>query len=92
MTETVVVKQGTLKITVVDGVRGVSSVATQAYVHTQVAAAATWIIAHNLGYRPNVTVIEDGTNMAIDTDTAYTDLNNLSLTFAAPVAGVAYLS
>lgn len=61
------------------------------YTHTQGASSTTWTIAHNLGYKPNVTV-EDSGGGIIEGDVVYTDNNNLTITFTAASTGKAYLS
>jgi hypothetical protein len=50
-----------------------------------------WTIHHNLGYYPNVTVF-DSNDDEVEGDLDYTDDNNLTLTFAVPISGIAYLS
>ena len=60
------------------------------YTHTQV-SSASWVIPHNLGKIPSVTVI-DGSGNRIHGDVAYTDANNLTITFNTAFAGTAYLN
>lgn len=64
---------------------------TVAYEHSQAIPSAEWVIAHNLGFRPNVTVI-DTLGRTVEGDIAYADLNTLTLSFSAGFAGTAYLS
>jgi hypothetical protein len=71
-----------------DGKDGVSG---GFFTYTQSAPATVWTINHNLGYRPQVTVV-DSANSVVEGDRVYTDANNLVLTFSAPFSGVAYLS
>jgi hypothetical protein len=61
------------------------------YVHTQGSASASWTIAHSLGKKPSVTV-QDGSGNDVEGSVAYTDDNNLTITFNTPFAGVAYLN
>lgn len=61
------------------------------YVHNQVSAATVWTVNHNLGYQPNVSIIDSAGNNAFAT-IARPSLNQLTLTFSAAVGGVAYLS
>jgi hypothetical protein len=56
----------------------------------QTAPATTWVIMHGLNSLPNVTVLSP-LNEVITGDVAYTDDDNLTITFAAPATGVAYL-
>lgn len=60
------------------------------YTHVQ-ASSASWVIAHNLGKIPSVTVI-DGSGNRVHGDVDYTDLNNLTITFNTAFAGTAYLN
>jgi len=65
--------------------------ATPTAVFTQVSAAATWNIAHNLDKFPAVTVVDSGGNELIP-DVLYVDNNNITLTFGAATSGKAYLN
>ena len=49
------------------------------------------VIAHGLGKIPSVTVV-DGSGNIVHGDVAYTDLNNLTITFNTAFAGTAYLN
>lgn len=59
--------------------------------HIQVASSSTWNVTHNLGKRPEVTVIDSGNNMVIG-DVSHTDENNLTITFTVATSGNAYLN
>lgn len=77
---------------VVGGVPAVSGV----YQHNQTHPSATWTVNHNLGYFPNVRVVDTGGN-TIDGQIADVDNNSLTINFflsGAPYAliGKAYLS
>lgn len=54
-------------------------------------SSASWVIAHNLGKIPSVT-IQDGSGNTIYGDITFTDLNNLTITFNTAFAGTAYLN
>lgn len=58
------------------------------YHHDQMVASDTWTVAHNLGYRPNVTV-SDSAGTTVEGQIAHVDTNNLILTFTASFAGSA---
>ena len=53
--------------------------------------ATTWNITHNLGFRPNVIVMDYGQNN-IECDIGHVNQNQLTLTFSEGVSGHAYLS
>lgn len=61
------------------------------YVHNQGAVASTWTIAHNLGWYPNVTVIDSG-GLVVEGDLSYPNINTVQLQFSGGFSGVAYLS
>lgn len=63
----------------------------QSYRHIQVANSTTWVITHNLGFRPSVTVIDlDGD--VVNGDIAYDTINQLTITFSSEIKGEAYLN
>lgn len=61
------------------------------YTHSQGAASDVWVVTHNLGKRPSVTV-QDSANDAVDGDVTYSDANTLTITFSAAFSGFAYLN
>jgi hypothetical protein len=80
---------------VIDLVRKDSSVVTiefpQSYRHIQMTNSTTWVITHDLGFRPSVTVIDlDGD--VVNGDIAYNTNNQLTITFSSAIKGEAYLN
>lgn len=61
------------------------------YTHNQGSSSSTWIITHNLGYFPSVTVVDNGNNVVIG-DVSYVSVNQVSISFSASFGGKAYLS
>lgn len=61
------------------------------YVHTQVNANTSWAITHNMGKYPAVAIIDSGGDYML-ADVSYTNENQLTVNFAAPVSGIAYLN
>ena len=61
------------------------------FTFTQASPASTWTIAHNLGYRPNISVV-DSAGSQVEGNAVWTDINNLTITFSGAFSGVAYLS
>jgi hypothetical protein len=61
------------------------------YRHIQTTPAATWTVVHNLGYYPNITVV-DSTGRAVVGEVTYTSVNVVTLTFSAAFGGEAYAS
>lgn len=64
---------------------------TVSYRFTQAVASTTWVITHNLGYYPNVTVV-DSTGTVCEGDITYTSNNIITITFSAAISGLAYTS
>lgn len=62
------------------------------YTHTQVAPASSWVINHNLNYKPSVTVEEVGTGHEIMCGIIHHSVNQVELQFNTPRAGTAHLS
>jgi hypothetical protein len=67
--------------------RGRDGVA-QAFGHNQSSAAAEWIINHNLGYRPSVTLYSTG-GAEIEGEVVHISNNQARVYFATSVAGSA---
>lgn len=63
--------------------------AVPVYTHYQSVLASVWVVAHSMGKYPLV-VVEDGGGAAIFGSIIYTDLNQLTITFASGVTGRAY--
>jgi hypothetical protein len=61
------------------------------YHYTQAVSSDTWEIAHNLGFYPNVTVVDSGLTM-VEAEVQHITKSRLRVTFAAPLTGQAYLS
>jgi len=61
------------------------------YTHTQSTASSTWTVAHSLGKKPSVSIVDSSDNL-IRGQVDYTDLNNLTITLSAPTSGKAYLN
>ena len=61
------------------------------YAHTQGAASNSWVITHNLGFKPNVTVVDSAGNI-VEGEITYTNTNSLTVSFASAFSGNAYIS
>lgn len=59
------------------------------YVHTEGSASSTWVVNHNLGVKPDVTVIVD--DEEVFPDVVHNSDNQCSLVFSTPRAGEARL-
>jgi hypothetical protein len=70
---------------------GVAKPPPAPYAYTQSVPAASWPITHNMGLFPTVTIV-DGTGEEVGADVEYLDANRVTINFAAPATGTAYLS
>lgn len=61
------------------------------HTHKQAQAAKVWTIAHNLGKRPAVTVVDSAGTVVIG-EVDYLDDNTVRLTFCAAFSGTAYFN
>ena len=68
-----------------------SSQQSPTFTFNQVVASTTWVINHDLGKFPSITVI-DTAGTVVTGEYTYTDNNNVTLTFSAGFAGKAYLN
>lgn len=61
------------------------------YTHNQTTSSATWVIDHNMGKRPSVTVVNSAGQSVIGSVT-YNSINQLTVEFKNPFKGKAYLN
>lgn len=61
------------------------------YTHIQPSAQATWMIPHNLGRRPAVTVL-DSEGRVVIADVQHLSDDVVSITFSVPMVGTAELT
>jgi hypothetical protein len=61
------------------------------YVHTQAAISSTWVINHNLGFFPNVTVL-DNSNRMLETYVQYNNVNTATIIMNSATSGKAFLT
>jgi hypothetical protein len=59
-----------------------------AYVHHQPTPSTEWIINHNLGYYPDVTVLSTGL-AEVDAEVVHISVNQTRVYFVVPFAGIA---
>ena len=67
------------------------TVARVSHEHIQGSVSNTWVINHNLGFKPNLTVV-DSAGTIYEGEIAYTNTNSLTVTFSVAFSGIAYLS
>ena len=73
------------------GPQGPKGDATAFYVHTQTAPSTTWTMAHNLGFKPSVELLDTG-SQEIEGDVVHLSQNVCIASFTIPIAGFARLN
>lgn len=61
------------------------------YTHNQSAVSNVWIVNHNLGYNPNVSIL-DSAESNVEAEIWYNNTNSLEIRFSVGISGKAYLS
>lgn len=61
------------------------------YIHVQGAPSAVWVIEHNLGYYPAVTIIDSADSVVIGA-IEYDSINQVTAVFSGAFSGQAFLS
>ena len=61
------------------------------YVHTQASISSTWTINHNLGFFPNITVL-DNSNRILETFIQYNNINTATIIMNSAASGKAFLT
>ena len=63
------------------------------YVHTQSAVSNDWTITHNLGYFPNVTILDnENPPRIVEADIRYLNTSSVRIIMNTSMSGTAYLS
>jgi hypothetical protein len=62
-----------------------------AYTHNQISASREWLVCHNLGKHPSVTVV-DSANTVVVGDIAYLNTEELIISFTSEFSGRAFLN
>lgn len=61
------------------------------YTHTQGSSSVQWVVTHNLGFKPNVTVFNSAGDI-VEGHVIHNSVNQLTLQFSAAMSGTAQLS
>ena len=64
---------------------------TRRHEHTQGQASDTWVIAHTLGGKPSVTIVDSADTHVVG-DVTYNSTNQITVSFTAAFSGKAYLT
>lgn len=75
----------------VPGPQGPPGASGSTYIHDQGAVSAVWVISHNLGWWPSVSVVDTGGSL-VEPDVHYDSDDQVTLTFGSPTSGKAYLN
>lgn len=69
----------------------VAAIAGLSFTHAQTSPSTTWTINHNLGFRPAVTVLDDGNN-EVEADVIHISANQVQVFFNLATTGTARLT
>jgi hypothetical protein len=61
------------------------------YIHNQIAPEDVWVVVHNLGQYPSVTVVDTGGTVVFP-DVHYDNSNQVTIVFGSSTSGKVYLS
>ena len=61
------------------------------YIHNQTLPSDVWVVSHNLGKKPSVTVV-DSADEVVFGEVQYNSDNQVTLTFAGAFSGKAYFN
>jgi hypothetical protein len=67
---------------------GASGASSQVHVHTQSSPALTWVINHNLGFKPVISLLTVG-GVEMFAEVVHTSINQVTVLFVQPTAGLA---
>lgn len=70
---------------------GGTVVSDTTYIHYQSSSSSVWIITHDLGKYPSVSIV-DSSGTIVYGDVKYNDENKLTVTFTSAFSGRAYLN
>lgn len=87
----VMVPQTSTVTAVTQGPQGPPGEIASTYIYTQSSPAATWTIAHNLGFKPSVELLNAG-SQEIEGDVVHTSYNVTMVYFTQATAGFARLN
>jgi hypothetical protein len=60
-------------------------------VHDQQVASASWVVVHNMGKKPSVSIVDTADDEVIGR-VIYNSNNQLTISFSSPTSGKAYLN
>jgi hypothetical protein len=86
-----VVRVATPGLRGIQGLPGPAGPPSPTHTHNQPSAATTWIMNHNLGFRPSVELFNTGAQ-EIEADVFHPSVNQAVAVFTTPVAGFARLN
>jgi hypothetical protein len=58
-------------------------------VHTQNVTSTTWVIAHNMGFYPSISVVDSGGTVVVG-DVTYDSVNQVTVRFSVAFSGKAF--
>jgi hypothetical protein len=70
---------------------GAGSSNTRRHVHTQGVASTTWVITHNLGGKPSITIVDSADTVVVG-EVTYNSNSEVEVNFTSAFSGFAYLT
>lgn len=61
------------------------------YVHNQMSASSDWLVQHDLGRYPSVSIVDSAGSLVIG-EVVYLNTDSLQINFSSGFAGIAYLN
>lgn len=74
-----------------DKINNLTFVNTPGYIFDQLSPSSTWVVLHNLSFKPSVTVL-NGSGEVVHGEVQYTGAQEITIRFTAPFTGQVYLS
>jgi hypothetical protein len=62
------------------------------FAYTQATPLSTWIVLHNLGFRPAGVTVFDQDGVQVEGSVQHANTNQLSLSFSQPISGLVLIS
>jgi hypothetical protein len=79
------------QVSVIGGTQGPSGASGSSFTHYQMVPAATWVVNHNFGVRPNVSVLSVG-GASMLAEVLHISTNQVQVIFDDPQTGLAICS
>ena len=76
------------KVTTTTGPQGLPGLSGSVYEHIQVLASSSWVVNHNLGFRPNVALLTSG-GVTFLGEINHSSVNQFTVSINTAISGIA---